>query len=75
MSKSKKLDINKKLLAAHRAGVKQAIDTAARTNTSLIIFEDGRVKSVKPKFKYVRVPVDVPIKRGTAKARSSRKKK
>ena len=57
MSKSKKLDINQMLLRAHKLGVKKAIETSARTNTSLIVYENGKVKSVRPKFKYVRVPI------------------
>jgi hypothetical protein len=63
MSKSKKPDINQMLLKAHRLGVKQAIDTSARTNTHLIVYENGKVKSVKPKFKYIRVPVESSTKK------------
>jgi len=74
MSKPKKPDINQMLLKAHKLGIKQAIDTSARTNTSLIVYENGKIKSIKPKFKYVRVPVKAPIKK-TVSPPSSKKKK
>ena len=57
MSKGKKLDINQMLLNAHKLGVKMAIDTAARTNTPLVVSENGKVKLIRPKYKYVRVPI------------------
>ncbi len=61
------------LLKAHKLGVKQAIDISARTNTSLIVYENGKIKSIKPKFKYVRVPVTT--KKQTSSPRSQKKKK
>lgn len=75
MSKSKKPNINQMLLKAHKLGIKQAIDTSARTNTSLIVYEDGKIKSIKPNFKYVRVPVKTPMKKQTSSPRSPKKKK
>jgi len=69
MSKDKKLDINQMLLNAHKLGVKMAIDTAARTNTPLVVSENGKVKLVRPKYKYVRVPTQ------KKKSPSLRKKK
>jgi|GEM_PF-1184863 hypothetical protein len=74
MSKSKKPDINEMLLKAHKLEVKQAIDLAARTKTSLVVYENGKIKLVKPKFKYVRVPVKS-SKKQTSTPRSSKKKK
>jgi hypothetical protein len=69
VSKSKKPDINQLLLKAHKLGVKKAIEASARSKTSLIVYENGKVKSVKPKFKYVRVPVKTVAKK---KARGPR---
>lgn len=72
MPKSKNVDINQLLLKAHRIGVKNAIDVAARTGTSLIVFKDGKLKSVRPKYKYIRVPIDSSKKKQGH--RSSRRK-
>ncbi len=52
-----KHDINKMLLRAHRLGIRKAIETAARTNTALVVSRKGSIKMVKPKYRYVRVPV------------------
>lgn len=49
--------INEILLEAHKKGVEQAIDLSIRTGTSLIIEKEGKISEIKPKFKYVRVPV------------------
>ncbi len=57
MPKSKEPDINQLLLKAHRLGVNNAIDRAVRTKTPLIVFKNGKLKSVRPKYKYVRVSV------------------
>ena len=75
MVKSKKPDIKQMLLKAHRLGIKQAIDTSARTNTALIVYEDGKIKAIKPSFKYVRVPVKAAAKRQVSPPRASKKKK
>jgi hypothetical protein len=75
MSKSKKPDINQMLLKAHKLGVKNAIETSARTRTSLVVCENGKVKSVKPKFKYVRMPIKSATKKQEPKSHVSRKKK
>jgi len=56
MSISKNPDINKMLLRAHKLGVKRAIETAARTKTGLVVYKNGKVKTEKPKYRYVRVP-------------------
>jgi len=71
MSKSKKIDINQMLLKAHKLGVKNAIETSARTNTSLIVYEGGKVKSVRPKFRYVLVPIKTPKNKRTTSSRSA----
>ena len=72
MPKSKEPDINQLLLKAHKLGVKKAIEKSAWTKTSLIIYENGKVKAVRPKFKYVRVPTETSKKKPTT--RSPRRK-
>jgi len=49
-------DIKELLLEAYRKGVEQAIDLSARTGVPLMIEENGMIKQIKPKYKYVRVP-------------------
>lgn len=63
------------LLKAHKLGIKQAIDTSARTKTALVVYENGKVKSIKPKFKYVRVPVKSSAKKQISNPRLQKKKK
>ncbi len=75
MSKSKKPDINQMLLRAHKLGVKKAIETSTRTKTSLVVYKNNKVQSVKPKFKYIRVPVEATAKNRTIKPKLSHKKK
>lgn len=53
-------DIEELLLEAYRKGVEQAIDLSARTGVPLVIEENGKIKRVKPKYKYVRVPIKPP---------------
>ena len=50
-------DIEELLLEAHRKGIEQAIDLSARTGVPLVIEENGKIKRIKPKYKYVRVPI------------------
>lgn len=54
-----KTDINELLLEAHRRGVEQAIDLSIRTETPLVIEQNGKIKELKPKYKYIRVPINV----------------
>jgi hypothetical protein len=56
-SKHKFDDVEKLLLEAHRKGVEQAIDLSARTGVPLVIEENGKIKRIKPKYKYIRVPI------------------
>lgn len=44
-------------LEAHRKGVEYAIDLSARTGVPLVIEVKGKIKRIKPKYKYVRVPI------------------
>jgi hypothetical protein len=53
----KKLDINKMLLEAHRKGIEQAIDLSIRTGVPLVIQKEGKILEIKPKYKYVLVPI------------------
>lgn len=50
-------DIEELILEAHRKGVEQAIDLSARTGIPLVVEENGKIKRIKPKYKYVRVPI------------------
>lgn len=50
-------DIQDILLEAHRRGVEQAIDLSIRTGVPLVVMKNGKIKEVKPKFKYVLVPI------------------
>ena len=75
MPKSKKIDINQILLKAHKLGVKTAIEKAALTGTSLVVYKDGKVRLVKPAFKYICVPRGTPNKKHLPIKKSSAKKK
>lgn len=55
MSSKHKSDIHEILLEAHRKGVEQAIDLSIRTGIPLVVEENGKIKEIKPKYKYVRV--------------------
>jgi hypothetical protein len=55
--KNNKQDIHKIILEAHRKGVKQAIDLSIRTGVPLVVQENGKIKEIKPKYKYIRVPI------------------
>lgn len=57
MSHTPEIDIKQLLLEAHRKGVEAAIDLSIRTGTPLIIEKDGKIQEIKPKFKYVLVPI------------------
>lgn len=65
-------DIHEILLEAHRKGVEQAIDLSIRTGVPLVVQEGGEIKEIKPKYKYVRVPIQSKIdKRSPRKNRAS----
>lgn len=46
------------ILEAHKKGIEQAIDLSIRTGVPLVVEEDGVIKEIKPKYKYVKVPID-----------------
>lgn len=56
MPSKRDLELKEFVLEAHRKGVEQAIDLAARTGVPLVVWENGKIKKVKPPYKYVRVP-------------------
>lgn len=58
MTMNRKTDMHEAILKAHREGIEQAIDLSIRTGVPLVIEENGVIKEIKPKFKYVKVPVD-----------------
>ncbi len=64
-----KADIHEILLDAHRKGIEQAIDLSIRTGVPLVVAEKGKIKEIKPKYKYVRVLIQ------SSKAKSSSRKK
>lgn len=57
MSQNPKEDIIELLLEAHRKGVERAIDLSIRTGVPLVIAKDGVIQEIKPKYKYIRVPI------------------
>lgn len=57
MPSKRKSDVLEVLLEAHKKGVEQAIDLSIRTGIPLVVQEHGKIKEIKPKYKYVRVPI------------------
>ena len=57
MSNKHKRDVEELLLEAHQKGVEQAIDLSIRTGVPLVVEENGKIKEIKPQYKYVRVPI------------------
>jgi hypothetical protein len=47
----------KLLLQAHKRGIKKAIDDSIRTGVPLVAMKNGEIVEIKPKYKYVRVPI------------------
>lgn len=58
MSRPEPVDVNKILLEAHKRGIESAIDRSIRTGVPLVIAKNGKIVELKPKYKYVRVPID-----------------
>ena len=57
MPNKRKRDVEEILLEAHQKGVEQAIDLSIRTGVPLVVEENGKIKEIKPEYKYVRVPI------------------
>ncbi len=53
MQSKRKQDVEEFLLEAHRKGIEQAIDLSARTGVPLVIEENGKIKRISPKYKYI----------------------
>lgn len=53
----KKININEILLEGHRRGLKRAIEDSIRTGVPLVVIKRGKIIHLKPKYKYVKVPI------------------
>lgn len=45
------------LLRANKLGTKRAIDNSIRTGVPLVVEKNGKITYLKPKYKYMRVPI------------------
>lgn len=50
-------EFEKFILDAHKRGQKKAIDDSIRTGVPLVVWKKGKIAYIKPKYKYVRVPI------------------
>lgn len=50
-------DIFEIYIEAHRRAVESAIDLSIRTGVPLVGVKNGKIIEIKPKFKYVKVPI------------------
>jgi len=57
MSKSGVKKFKDRILEAHAIGVKNAIEASERTGVPLVIYKEGKIQLLKPKYKYVRVKI------------------
>ncbi len=57
MPKKESMDINEILLRGHKKSLELAIDTSIRTGVPLVVSKNGKIVKIKPKFKYIRVPI------------------
>ena len=64
-------DISEMILEAHRKGVEQAIDLSIRTGVPLVIEKNGKILEIKPKFKYILVPIESTPKIRQRKSKSA----
>lgn len=62
-------DIIEILLAAHQRGQQRAIDLSIRTGVPLVVSKNGKIEYIKPKFKYVLVPIDSKEKKTSSKSK------
>ena len=51
------VNINKILLDGHKKGLEMAIENSIRTGVPLVVSKNGKIVKIKPKFKYVKVPI------------------
>lgn len=61
MAKTTK-EINKILLEGHRRGQEYAKEVSIRTGVALVVEKNGKIKYIKPKFKYILVPINLRAK-------------
>lgn len=75
-AKRRSPDIHELLLEAHRKGIEDAIDLSIRTGVPLAVAgKDGKIRKIKPKYKYVLVPIkSTKTKRSPHKAKPKGKK-
>ena len=59
----KAVSVNDMLLEAHRKSQEMAIEASIRTGVPLVVSKNGKICYIKPKFKYVLVPIDTPTKK------------
>jgi len=69
MNKSDQLDIKAIMLAANKKSYQRAFETAVRTGTAMVFSRNGKIIEVKPKYKYVLVPIKSPKKKKTKSLR------
>jgi len=62
MSK-KNFDVNTILLEAHKRGQERAIDISIRSGVPLVVSIHGKIVNIKPKYKYVLVPIESSVKK------------
>lgn len=48
------------LLEGHRKGQELAIEASIRSGVPLVVKKNGKILYIKPKYKYIRVPIDSP---------------
>lgn len=53
----KKNDVIELMLEAHRRGVKRAKEISIRTGVPMVIEKNGKIIKIKPKYKYIKVPI------------------
>lgn len=57
MANEKFKHFNDLLLEGHKLSVQRAIETSIRTGTALVVEKNGKIVEIKPKYKYVLVPI------------------
>lgn len=57
MPKTCPIDVIEILLEAHKRGQEKAIDDSIRSGVPLVVKKNGKIVKIKPKYKYVLVPI------------------
>ncbi len=57
MPKSKSADIIQLLLDGHQRGIELAKERSIRTGVPLVVEKNGKIVELKPKYKYIKVPI------------------